>query len=213
MSEKSKRVTHNVPVADLINNFILVKETGFIYEIIQDKKNKGTLFLRKGNAYQKFDRKVIAQRLVDGKYSRPNEHQLKQHIAKEQKYFQELTEKLVHRIVLGQALIECNDDLIEDYADDKYIKNTIEKSNKQLSRLVEDVYARMYNTEPKMLVYCLEELQKTAKIIGKTKPHHFVGINTLLDEFVKNPEKYIPEVVHIKSLGTEAPAQEVVSEA
>lgn len=145
-----------VPVRDLINNFIVFNDTSFIYEVMTEKNDLGKLLLRKGNMYLKFDRKTIQQGLVDGKYRRPNEHELKKHLIKEQEYFQELTSKLVHRIILAQALIECNDDLRDDYADDKYISNILEKSTKQLERLATAAYNNMFKTDPKILTYFLD---------------------------------------------------------
>jgi hypothetical protein len=177
---------------------IYVKDkTGTIYLLYAAGKKKGTVILKNQNIKREVGVLTIDQGLVDGNYTYPNEHELRKFIALENAYVENITHKLIKRVMLGQLIIELDDELRVDFKDDKYIRNQIEKTEKIFLRIIDDKYQAMYGANKEVLQTLLNKMEGTVTKIAKFRPDDFYELDEWLEKFLENPEAYRKEDVEL----------------
>lgn len=182
------------PVTD---QYIKNVSSGFIYHVLPVEKDKSSVYLRTKNSYTKFKFLDIKQGIVKGIWSDPNEHEIRDFQERDKLYFQEFTFKLIKRIMYTQLLLELDDDLKEDFSDDKYMQNILEKSEKQFIRVVKETYPRMYAIDKNTLNTFMRSMEEFISKISKVLPHEFLFMNVAIDRYLENPELFTPENVEI----------------
>jgi hypothetical protein len=169
--------------------------TGFIYHAVADIKNEKNILLRKGNSFTKFLLSDIKNGLVTGVWKEPNEHEIRAFVKQDNEYFQQLNYKLVMRVLLTQIMLELDDDLKQDFMDDKYIHGLLERSEKQFTRLIKENFGRMYAIDKEILLTFLNSVERVAKKLSSRVPHEFLFFEKAIDACIENPEQFTPDSI------------------
>jgi|GEM_PF-3280006 len=175
-------------------------QTGIVYHLLMHSKQPNTCFLRTGNHHEKFLLSTIQNGLVSGKWADPNEHEIKAFEKKDLAYFQELTYKLINRVLYAQLLLEIDDDLKKDFMDDNYMRGIIERSEKQCTRLITENMAKMYGANKEALFTFLNTIERVTKKLSTRLPHEFLFFEKAIDKCIENPEAFMPDNVEMVKL-------------
>ena len=178
-------------------------ETGYLYELLVHKKDPNYCFLRSGNRHEKFKITTINQGLVSGKWVDPNQHEIKTFEQKEEQYAFELRCRLVNRVLYCQILLEIDDELKKDFHQDAYLRGILDKSEKQLTRVINENMTRMYSANKDVLFTFLESIQRVGKKLSSRLPHEFMFFEKAIDMCIENPEAFMPDNVEMVKLDNE----------
>lgn len=189
--------TENKPTTD---KYIKNVASGLIYHIVPDAKLKGVVSLRSKNIYTKYNLIDLKNAIVKGKFTEPNEHEVRKWIDKDRKYYEELTYRLIKRTMYTQLLIELDDELKIDFEDNKYIRGILEKSEKQFVRLIQETYLKMYNVDKNFLITFMGNIEKFITRLSGVMPHDFIFLNVALDKYFENPELFVPETIELTKI-------------
>lgn len=193
-TKENTNVSNTENLEELAKSYIK-HDNGAIFQVLPHEKDFTKVWLRYRNKYEKFEYKSIRQGLVDGRWREVNVHELRKHLEAEQEYFSELNEKLVKRVILTQVLMELDDDLKKDFVDDKYMRNVLDKSEKQFSRLVEGAYDRMYKIDKTMLQNFMNQIDSLTSKCAKVPLQEFYFLNEFIDLYLADPKKYHTDTV------------------
>ncbi len=203
-SESEKCDIKQVPLSELQQQYIKHVETGAIFHVLQDTKKERNVFLRSKNSYKGLDKIKLQQGIVDGKWSTPNEHELRKHIELENAYYQELTYRLLKRVMFTQLLLELDNELMKDYSDDKYMHGLLTRCEKQFERLVKEEYPKLYAINKEMMMNFLNCIDEVVGKMAKLQVHEFVIVNKLIDDFLADPEAHTPETIELDKIDAHA---------
>lgn len=91
-------------------------------------------------------------------------------------------------IVIGQLLLEANDELYFTKAYRQNIKQQINKLSKMLEIVIKDEYNNVYNTDPEMTTNILNKIEELVKKIVDSDIDELVMINSVIDKYIENKE-------------------------
>lgn len=185
---------------DVLSQYIKTRK-GNIYQVLGNPKSPKTAILRSGRTQIKTTTLDIRQGLVDGRYQSINEHEWRKWVKEDNEYIDELTKKLLRRIILTQLLIELDDELIEDYQDDKYFRGLLERTNKASERIAVKQYNNLYKTNKQVLVNMMNYIDNLTKSCSKLDLEDYPYVVGLVDKYIANPNEYrkaTVELVEIK---------------
>ena len=208
-SQKSESSDTKTLTKEVLESYTKHVKTGAIFQVLTDPNKEGKLLLRAKNSQKVFTHLQLQQGIVNGTWTKVNEHEVRQFIEKENKHMEELNNKLVKRVILSQLLLELDDELKEDYSDDKYIHGLLERCDKAFERLIREAYKRMYDIDKTFLINLLKNVDGAVDKISKVEVQNFIPLNNLLEDFSKNPEKYIPKAVEMTILDGDVSEKEV----
>ncbi len=185
--------TPDKPKIDLqtILDQYVATENGVVFHVLQSAKNPHICHLRRKNRHIKTDLTKVRQKLVDGKYKAINEHQLKQFLKEDNAFIAEFSQKMLKRTVLAQLLIELDDDLIQDFGDDKRMKSVLTKSNNEVERVATKMYDQVYGTEENIAQEVMNELDGFTSDIGAMPLEHLLVVRKIVKEYKKDPVKFV----------------------
>lgn len=177
------------------NNEVFIKNvaTGYVYQMVHHLKDKEACLLRTGNKFEKFKLIDIRNGLVSGKWTEPNVHEVRKFIKEDNIFFEALNLKMVNRVLFSEVLIEIDGQLEKDFLGDKYMVSILEKSQKQLARVMKDSFEKMYNADKTIFFNFLNTVERIGKKISKLKPHELIAMENAIDQCIENPERFIPE--------------------
>lgn len=211
-NRKSESSGTNVPIKDLLQMYIKHVPTGAIFQTLQDTKNEDKLFLRSKNSHKSFTHQQIQQGVVDGRWTTPNEHELRKHIREENDHMEKYTHRLVKRIIYTQLMMELDSELIEDHADDKNIRSLLERSEKHFERLVKENFNRLYNVDKEYLTNFMNGINNVVSNMAKIDVHQFLAVDKLLSDFIANPDEFTPETIELIKIDGDISNKNVVFE-
>ena len=196
----NSNVSNTRDYAEMAKSYIK-HSNGSLFQVLTSKDNPGKVRLRTRNKYEEFSETSIKQGIVDGRWTYPNEHEVKKHIEAEEKYLTELTHRLVKRVLMTQLLMELDDDLKKDYADDKYMRSILDRSEKAFFRLTEGAYGKMYNIDKTMLQNFMKHIDTFTSKCAKVPLHEFYHLNDMMEKYLANPEAYQAEKIILEENG------------
>lgn len=164
-----KNKTQEKPKVDLqamLKDYVKADD-GLVYHALQSKKKESICYLRRKNKYIKIGLKTIKQNLVDRKFKEINEHELKNFHKEDNAWAEVFVQKLIKRTVLAQLLIELDDELREDFEDDNRMRAVLAKSTKEVERVANKFYDRMYSAEERISQSVMNSIDSLTTKIGK----------------------------------------------
>lgn len=173
---------------------------GAIFRVLAHPRKVGKVYLQSKNNYKEFDYLAIKKGLVAGDWLPINQHELKKHLKSEELYREQLTRKLVKRVLFTQLQMELDDSLKEDYENDNYVRGILERSEKLFSRLVTEQYAKFYNIDKQMVLNFLKHIETFVDKAINLGVEDFYQVNEMLDLYLANPEKYRSDVVMLEKI-------------
>jgi hypothetical protein len=165
-------------------------KNGAIFQVFADKKRHGKVYLRSRNKYISIDMLKLKQGLVNGEWLNVNVGELKTWISEDSAYILNLTQKLLKRVILTQLLIELDDELIEDYENEKTFRNHLLKTNKEAERIASKNYDRLYNVDKTILQNFMREIDELTAGISSFELTDYLHLNRMVADYKINPEKY-----------------------
>jgi hypothetical protein len=182
-------VKKKTSLEDVKDNYVKHRN-GAMFQIIDDNKRPGRLYLRSRNKYISKSLRDVRQGLVTGEWNSVNIGELKVWIQEDNAYIELLTEKLLKRVILTQLLLELDDELLIDYENNPNFKNHLNKSNKAAERIASKQYDRLYGVDKTILQNLMREIDELTSRMASLKMTDFVHLNKLLLKYKLNPEKY-----------------------
>ena len=194
MSEK--KPTYDM-MPEILKGYVKT-DKGTIYHVIKHKKNERLCYLRRRNTFIEYKISDVKQRLVTGGWSSINEHEWKKFVEKDNAYIEALSQRLIKRIIIAQLLLEVNDELIEDNEDNKYLKNKLEKSNKECERIVRKNYDTLYYTDENMVQNVLNKIESLTEKLSKMNIVEIMDVEDIVSRYLEDPEKYRSETIEME---------------
>lgn len=173
---------------------------GAIFRVLAHPRKLGKVYLQSKNSYKEFDFLAIKNGLVIGDWLAINQHELKKHLKSEELYREQLTRKLIKRVLFTQLLMELDDSLKEDYENDNYVRGILERSEKLFSRLITEQYAKFYSIDKQMVLNFLKHIETFVDKAINLGVEDFYQVNEMLDLYLSNPEKYRSDVVMLEKI-------------
>lgn len=177
--------------------FIKNVESGYVYQVVPHLKEPDACLLRTGNKFVKFKLLDIKNGLVNGKWTDPNIHEIKKFKEKDQMYLESLNLIFLNRIIHSEILIEIDNALKEHFLDDKYMVSCLEKTEKQITRVMKDNFYKAYSADKDIFFHVLNTAERVGKKLAKIKPHEFIYLEKYLDKFIEDPSKFAIESIEI----------------
>jgi hypothetical protein len=87
-------------------------------------------------------------------------------------------------------LIELDDELIEDYENEKTFRNHLLKTNKEAERIASKNYDRLYNVDKTILQNFMREIDELTAGISSFELTDYLHLNRMVADYKINPEKY-----------------------
>lgn len=194
---KSENSSTSVPLSELKKQYIKHVQTGAIFQTRKHDKDDKKLYLRCKNSFSVFTIQQITQGIVNGVWVEPNEHELRKHIAEENKYFEEYSYRLIKRVIYTQLLLEVDSDLIQDHSDDKDMRKLLERCETRFERLIKEHFTRLYHTDKDYLTNFMNGIDSVVTKMAKVGVHEFLIIDKMMDEYLADPAKHTPEVIEM----------------
>jgi hypothetical protein len=176
-------------------------KNGLMFQIMQHYKIRGKCYLRRGNKYTLKDLTEIKQGIQSGTWNQPNEHEIKNFIKEDNKKTLLITQKIVNRTLHAQALLEIDDSLKEDLEDDNRMVAVLNRSNKEIERIADKMYDRIYDKDDTVSQNLLDVVSRIGKIIGGIDVIDMPFLENHLDRFLENIEEHRKETVYFKNIG------------
>lgn len=195
----TKESTNALSIEEQLKEYVK-HPNGAIFRVLAHQKKVGKVYLQSKNSYREFDFIAIKNGLVDGKWLPINQHELKKHLKSEELYREQLTKKLVKRILFTQLLMELDDSLKEDYENDNYVRGILERSEKLFDRLVTEQYAKFYSIDKQIVLNFLKHIETFVDKSVNLGVEDFYQVNEMLDLYLSNPEKYRSDVVMLEKI-------------
>ena len=173
---------------------------GEIFHVVKHNKYAYKCYLRSRNNYREVNLIWVKQQIVSGGWSAINEGEWKKWVKKDNEYINKLSHKLVKRVIMAQLLLEINDDLAEDHEDNKYLKNVLNKSNKECERIVKRNYEKLYSSDESLLQNVLNKIENLTKNLSQMNIEQFVDVDALVQSYIKNPEKYQSKTIEMTKI-------------
>ena len=189
MQETKQAEKPKMSINDVLEQYVKNKN-GAIFQVLGDKKNPLKCYLRSRNKYISMPLRTIQQGLIDREWFPINKHELRAWMKEDNAYIEKLTQKLVKRIILGQLLLEIDDDLLADAENTPNLRNHLLKSNKALERIVEKNYDRLYGVDKQILQNLMNEVDELTSKMAGLEITDFIHINRLMDKYKLDPKKY-----------------------
>lgn len=101
-------------------------------------------------------------------------------------------------LIYGQLAIDANDVLIGTKEHNNYLKNVLNKANKELERKARKNLSEVYGADPTMLLNVFETIDEFVSRLADKLPHEFFYLNSIIDEYSEDPTKYIGRKVMLK---------------
>lgn len=177
-----------ISMKDILAGYIKHKN-GAIFQVLENERVPGQVFLRAKNTYTKKPLLELRQGLVNGTWFPINEHEWKRWVKKDNEYIEQLTHKKVKRIILAQLLLELDEELVKDNADDKRFRAVLERSNKETERIASKMYDKLYEANKETLQNLANFIDELTTKMGKFKVEEFPYILNMVDKYLEDPEK------------------------
>lgn len=190
----------DIKLKQILDNYIKHKD-GAIFQVLEKKDDPNTVFLRTKNKYIKKKLIDLRQGIVDGTWMEVNEHEWKKWVAKDNTHMEELSQKLVKRIVLAQLLLELDEELKQDYEEKKYFRGLLEKSNKEAERITCEQFDKLYSVDKDILQNIMSKVDDITTVLAKAKITDYVQIEVLLKKYFADPEKYQTDKIELTKVG------------
>lgn len=123
---------------------------GQIHQMVPHKV-EGYIHLRRGNNYKGFVKKEVGQKVVDGSWRYPNEHELTKFIKQDNKIINHINQIILKRVILTNILLEVDDELIPHFEDDSRSRNLLQKSQAHLNRKNAQLFVRLFGENEEVL--------------------------------------------------------------
>ena len=198
-NEKSLSTKDAVSIEEQLSQYVK-HSNGAIFRVLAHEKKIGKVLLYSKNKHEEYDFLKLRNGLVDGSWKTINEHELRKHIKSEEEYQQQLSFKLVKRILFTQLLMEVDDELTNDFENDKYIRGILEKSEKQFIRLISEQYNKFYQIDKQAVHNFLKHIEGVISKVAKVNIESFYDLDKHIEKFILNPEAYKSEVVEFEKI-------------
>ena len=195
----TKESTNALSIEEQLREYVK-HPNGAIFRVLVHPRKLGKVYLQSKNNYKEFDYLAIKNGLVAGDWLAINQHELKKHLKSEELYREQLTRKLIKRVLFTQLLMELDDSLKEDYENDNYIRGILERSEKLFERLVTEQYAKFYSIDKQMVLNFLKHIETFISKAINLGVEDFYQVNDMLDLYLSNPEKYRSDVVMLEKI-------------
>lgn len=195
----TKESTNALSIEEQLRQYVK-HPNGAIFRVLAHPRKVGKVYLQSKNNYKEFDFLAIKNGLVSGDWLAINQHELKNHLKSEELYREQLTRKLIKRILFTQLLMELDDSLKEDYENDNYVRGILERSEKVFERLVTEQYAKFYSIDKQMVLNFLKHIETFVGKAINLGIEDFYQVNDMLDLYFSNPEKYRSDVVMLEKI-------------
>ena len=96
--------------------------------------------------------------------------------------------KYLKFVIIGQLLLEANDDLSSTNAYKHNVKNQIKKLSKMLESFVHSEFDSVYDTDPEMTTNILNKIDDIVIKLAKSDIDDLVMINSVVDKYKENKE-------------------------
>lgn len=179
-----------------IQNQFAKLSNGTIWHINTDRLKHNKVQLRNKN-------KTLLYRFSEFKKlnaTQPTKAEILAFLETEKVYINEISQKLVKRAILAQLLIELDDELQSEYSDNKNFADKLRKSNQEAERLISKQYDAIYNNNPTIVTNLLNQVDVFVNKCSKLNTEDFMHINTVLDDYINNPEKHKTDKVTLTKL-------------
>lgn len=195
----TKESTNALSIEEQLREYVK-HPNGAIFRILAHPRKLGKVYLQSKNSYKEFDFLAIKNGLVAGDWLAINQHELKKHLKSEELYREQLTRKLIKRVLFTQLLMELDDSLKEDYENDNYVRGILERYEKVFERLVTEQYAKFYSIDKQMVLNFLKHIETFVEKAINLGIEDFYQVNEMLDLYLSNPEKYHSDVVMLEKI-------------
>lgn len=194
--------TEQLPLSKILEQYIKYPN-GAIFQVMAHPKKVGKVLLYSKNKYLEIDFLKVKNGLVKKEYFPINEHEYRKHVKEEELYQQEFSYRLVKRILYTQLLIELDDELKQDFSDDKYVLGLLERCEKQFERLVKEQFARFYNIDKQITNNFLKQIELFVSKVSKVRIDTFFDLNEMMDQYLADPNKFKLDVVYLDKVDAE----------
>ena len=172
-------------------------KSGIIYQVILHDNKPGRVLLRNKNKYIETSLISIKQGIVNGTWIEINEHEQKAWVKQDDIYMQSLTRKLLKRVIISQLLLELDEDLMEDFKDDKRMNSVLSRSTKECERVCAEQYNKLYNIDKTFLQNFINQVDQFTSTCSTFEVHEFIFLNKMVEDYISNPEKFQPKKVEM----------------
>lgn len=179
----------NYTTEEMLDQFVK-HENGIIFHVLAHKTKNNICFLRRGNKYIQKNKLEIKQGLVDGKWKRINEHELKRFLDEDNERLMALTRKMVNRAVHSQALLDIDDELKSDFEDDKRMSSVLERSSKEVERVSNKAFEKIFDKDEEYTLELIKAVSRIGKKIGSMDIRDMSYLESHIDNFSENIEEY-----------------------
>ena len=189
----------NYTTEEMLTQFVKHKN-GIIFQVLSHKTKNNICFLRRGNKYVQKNILEIKQGLVDGLWFRINEHELSRFLEEDNERLLSLTRKMVNRTIHAQALLVIDDELVEEYSDDNRMKSVLTRSSKEIERVANKMYDRLYKKDEMFSYNFFEILSRIGNKVGGIDIIDMPYLEKHIDSFIENIEEHRKGTVYFKEI-------------
>jgi hypothetical protein len=108
--------------------------------------------------------------------------------------------KVLNAMILNQLAMEANDQLKDTPEYDNYLNNQVRKTNQILQRKAEKMLKHAYGAEQEMLFNVFNSIENFTKKFALKMPHSCFFLNSIIDEYDKDPTKFLNRNVELNKL-------------
>lgn len=194
----SKEVKYDM-MPEILKGYVK-NDQGVIYHVIKHKVHKHKCYLRTRNKFVEAHINDIRQLMVSGGWSSINEHEWRNWVKEDNAYIENMSQKLIKRTMVAQLLLEVNDELIQDNEDNKYLRNKLEKSNRECERIVKKNYDTIYGADENLVQNVMNKIDELTTNLSKLNAVELMDINAMVGKYIEDPEKYRSRAIEMEKI-------------
>jgi hypothetical protein len=127
---------------------------------------------------------------VNGTWRYPNEFQLKRFIAEDNRILQDISQKILKRLLLTQMVIEVDDELLPHFEDDKVGRKHIEKSQNYFDIKNKQLFQRIYGEDEELVQNIMKAIDHFLESVSKKLPNDLYRAADLILKADQDPAIY-----------------------
>jgi hypothetical protein len=193
---------HNYTLAEVLDGYVQSPE-GAVFVVTKDGKNVAQVILRHGSHAVVVPAMSLLLHLNVGQWVFSKE-------IIESMQYPVLTEaqqahkhSVLKALLYGQLALEANETLTGTLDHDKYLANTLRKSNKELERKSSKNLTGVYGANPEMLTNLFTAMDRFVGRMVAKMPHEVFFLDLVMDAYEADPSGWQEKPVSLDKLDSE----------